>query len=206
MNTLERKKHWEHVFKSKDTTTVSWYQKEPRTSLALIKEIKLPQTASIIEVGSGDSYLGDYLTDNGFSDIHLLDISEAALEVIKNRLKDKAPKVNYIAGDVCQFCQEDKFDLWHDRAVFHFLSGTHEVKSYINNLSKSLKAGGYFIISTFSDSGPEMCSGLPIRRYSQKQLCTLFEQHFKPVKCFDENHKTPSGSIQNFSICVFQKK
>lgn len=206
MNTRERKAHWEDIFQNKDTSTVSWHQKVPATSLRLITGLKLSKSAKIIEIGSGDSFMGDYLIEKGFSDITLTDISEIALTRIKNRLGKIDRKINFIAVDVCQFTTTKKYDLWHDRAVFHFLTEKNDINRYIQTASDSLKKGGYLIIGTFSNKGPNVCSGLKVQQYSPIQLNTLFASNFNKIECFTENHTTPSGGIQNFVFCVFQRK
>lgn len=206
MNTTERKGHWENVFETNDTSKVSWHQAVPSTSLRLIDQLQLPKTANIIEVGSGDSFMGDYLIEKEFSNLTLLDISEIALETIKKRLDKYAPKIEFVVADVCQFSATNKYDLWHDRAVFHFLTLKEDVEKYVANVSKSLKQGAFFIISTFSNNGPEMCSGLKVQQYSEEQLFGLFKSNFDKIECFTENHTTPSGGTQNFVFCVFQRK
>ncbi len=205
MNTMERKQHWEKVFRTKDTSQVSWHQQEPSTSLRLIEELHLPKTANIIEVGSGDSLLGHYLIEKGYSKITLLDISEKALETIKYRLQERADKIAFCAADITQFTTNEKYDVWHDRAVFHFLTSRKDINNYLKNAALCLNKNAYLIIGTFSNKGPDMCSGLNIQRYSEDKLCHLVKDNFKKVKCFTENHTTPSGSVQNFLFCVFQR-
>lgn len=205
MNFFERKKHWENVFKTKDTTKVSWYQSIPETSLKLIENLHLKKNARIIEIGSGDSFLADFLLEKGYSDITLLDVSETALDTVKLRLKDKSSKITFLAEDVIDIPNTKQFDIWHDRAVFHFLTEPKEISKYVKNVSEKLVIGGFLILGTFSSLGPEMCSGLKIKQYSEKQLTKTFNTDFKKIECFTENHQTPSGSIQNFLFCVFQK-
>lgn len=206
MNTNERKAHWENVFETKDTTKVGWYQSVPKTSLRLIEELNLSKSAKIIEIGSGDSLLCDHLLNKGYSDISLLDISEKALETIKKRLGEKAKTVTFLATDVTKLSSSAEFSLWHDRAVFHFLTSKKDINNYVNTASEKLVPGGYLILGTFSDNGPEMCSGLPVHQYSEKQLTVTFSANFKKINCFTENHTTPSGENQNFLFCLFQRK
>jgi trans-aconitate methyltransferase len=205
MESTKRKIHWETVFQTKDTTKVSWYQHVPETSLKLIEQLNLPKTARIIEVGSGDSFLGDFLLEKGFSEITLLDISEKALDTIRKRLSDKAGKITFLAADVTSFSSSETYDLWHDRAVFHFLTEDNDIQKYVKNVSEKLVPGGYLILGTFSTDGPDMCSGLHVQKYSEAELTGLFEKDFKKVECFTELHKTPSGASQNFLFCVFQR-
>ncbi len=205
MKNVDRKNHWENVFKTKDTTQVSWYQPKPETSLNLIKNLGLTKSSRIIEIGSGDSFLADYLLQEGFKDITLLDISDTALNTIKQRLKKDISKLAFLAADVTDFSQKQKYNVWHDRAVFHFLTDEKDIQKYVQNASDKLIPGGYLIVSTFSTSGPDMCSGLKIRQYSEVELTNTFKSGFNKLECFTENHQTPSGSIQNFIFCVFQK-
>jgi 2-polyprenyl-3-methyl-5-hydroxy-6-metoxy-1,4-benzoquinol methylase len=205
METNDRKKHWENVFQTKDTTKVSWFQPVPETSLRLIDELNIPKSAKIIEVGSGDSFLGDHLLKAGFMNITLLDISEKALDTIKKRLPENSAKIKFIAGDVTSFNSSDNYDLWHDRAVFHFLTDEKDIQNYVLNVSQKLESGGYLIMGTFSNNGPDMCSGLNVKQYSENQLTEIFNSGFKKIECFTEDHLTPSGSQQNFLFCVYQK-
>ncbi len=205
METTERKKHWETVFQTKDTTKVSWYQPVPETSLKLIEKLNLSKSARIIEVGSGDSFLGDFLIEKGYSEITLLDISEKALETVKNRFASKKHRVRFLAGDVVSFSTFEKYDLWHDRAVFHFLTDENDIRKYVENVSEHLVTGGYLVLGAFSDKGPEMCSGLKVQQYSEKLLVDKFCDNFRKIECFTENHETPSHSIQNFLFCIFRK-
>ncbi len=205
MEISERKKHWENVFLTKETSKVSWYQSVPETSLQLIDSLNLPKNARIIEVGSGDSYLADFLLEKGYTKIALLDISEKALSTIKNRLKEKSEKIEFLCEDVTGFSVSEKYNLWHDRAVFHFLTKKEEIRNYITNASEGLVSGGYLILATFSTNGPDMCSGLNVKQYSEAQMTDLFSSYFKKIDCFTENHQTPSGSYQNFLFCIFQR-
>lgn len=205
MNFTERKKHWENVFETKDTTKVSWYQPVPETSLNLIEKLNLPKTTRIIDIGSGDSFLADFLLDKEYSEITLLDISENALETVKKRLGEKAGSITFLAADVTDFYSAKSFEIWHDRAVFHFLTDEHEIRSYVKNVSQKLVTGGYLILGTFSNNGPDMCSGLHVQQYSEKQITETFKNGFKKIECFTENHQTPSGASQNFLFCLLQK-
>lgn len=206
MNTSDRKQHWEKVFETKDTKKVSWYQPVPSLSLELIEEVRPTKETQIIEIGCGDSYLGDFLLENGFSNITLLDISEKALEAIKLRLQDKSGSIRFLAKDITGYSSPNSYDIWHDRAVFHFLTKESDIKKYVQNASESIKTGGYLIIGTFSNEGPKMCSDLQVQQYSEKELVLRFQNDFDLVRGFTENHTTPSGSIQNFLFCIFRKK
>jgi cyclopropane fatty-acyl-phospholipid synthase-like methyltransferase len=205
MNSNERKLHWENLFQTKDTTQVSWHQSTPQTSLKLIEELNLPKSSKIIEVGSGDSFLGDFLLKKGFNEITLLDISEKALNTIKTRLGKKGKSVHFLTADVTEFSSNESYNLWHDRAVFHFLTDKNEIQRYVENVSNKLVSGGYLILGTFSNNGPAMCSGLNVKQYTEEEISETFSKGFEKIKCFTENHQTPSGDIQNFLFSVFKK-
>lgn len=205
MKTSERKIHWENVFETKDTTKVSWYQPIPETSMKMIDKLNLPKTVRIIDVGSGDSFLADFLLERGYSEITLLDISEKALDTIRIRLAAKAENIIFLANDVTDLSSAGTFDIWHDRAVFHFLTEKRDIQKYVENVSEKLVSGGYLILGTFSTNGPDMCSGLKVQQYSENKLTEIFKKGFRKIECFKENHQTPSGANQNFLFCVFQK-
>jgi trans-aconitate methyltransferase len=200
------KKHWEDIYQKKSESEVSWFQEKPIKSLELIDELKLKLTDKIIDVGGGDSHLVDHLLDKGFQNITVLDISEAALERAKKRLAGKAQLVRFIVSDVTKFNPSEKYHLWHDRATFHFLTQIEEVNSYLKIASDAILAGGFLIVSTFSKSGPDKCSGLTISKYSEAELKATFEEHFENLKCFEDTHKTPWGTTQDFIYCGFRKK
>jgi SAM-dependent methyltransferase len=199
-------KHWNDVYKNKSEKEVSWFQAVPEKSLELINDLNLPSTASIIDIGGGDSRLADHLLSKGFQDITILDISKVALEKAKDRLKDKSNLVKYIESDITKFNPLQKYSLWHDRATFHFLTTELEVEAYLNIANQGIADDGYLIISTFSKTGPEKCSGLPITQYSDLDLKNLFEKYFTNIQCFEDSHKTPWDSVQNFIYCGFKKK
>jgi ubiquinone/menaquinone biosynthesis C-methylase UbiE len=206
MDTAKRKEHWENVFQTKDTSKVSWHQPAPTTSLQLIDTLKLNKSDKIIEVGCGDSFLADRLLQKGYSEITLLDIADKALETIKIRLGDDAKKINFISADITNFQFDIKYRLWHDRAVFHFLIEERDIQKYVLNVSSCIVSGGFLIISTFSKNGPDMCSDLSVQQYSEKEMVDTFNNYFTKIECFTENHIAPSGSIQNFLFCIFQRK
>lgn len=196
---------WNNVYATKSETQNSWFQETPTKSLELIKELNLKSDSQIIDIGGGDSHLADYLMDLGFSNISVLDISSVSLDKAKARLKEKASKVTFITSDVTTFKPEHKFDLWHDRAAFHFLTTPEQVEKYLYIVNDALKVGGNLIISTFSKTGPEKCSGLPITQYSEQDLKSLFGRYFQHTKCFEDIHTTPWDSKQAFVYCVFKK-
>lgn len=198
-------KFWDKVYTDKSEKEVSWFQEHPTKSLELIAELNLPKDATIIDVGGGDSRLVDHLLENGYSDITVLDISDVSLQKLKARLGDNQNKVKYITSDVVTFKSRDHFDLWHDRATFHFLTTLEQINQYLEVVNTSLRSGGNLIISTFSKNGPEKCSGLPIHQYSDSELKNLFTKYFKNTKCFEDTHVTPWGTAQSFVYCGFKK-
>lgn len=205
MKNFDRKKHWENIYQTKALKEVSWFQPTPDTSLDFFKELNVPSTAKIVDVGGGDSFLVDHLLDLGYENITLLDISEAAIERAKHRLGDQAEKVKWIMADAAKFKPDEKYDFWHDRAVFHFLTDEREIKSYVETVQQNLNLNGILVIGTFSKEGPEKCSGIKIKQYSETTMTELFEPVLEKIKCFTTDHKTPSGTIQNFLFCSFRK-
>ena len=169
-----------------------------------IHSFKLPKTANIIDVGGGDSKLVDYLLNKGFNNITVLDISEKAIEKAKNRLGDKAKKVNWIVSDITEFEPNTSFDIWHDRATFHFLTTAEQVSKYMDIARKSVT--GFMTIGTFSETGPTKCSGLDIRQYSEQTLTDELKNCFDKIRCITENHTTPFNTTQNFLFCSFKRQ
>lgn len=202
---FDRKKHWEKIYYTKNFKEVSWYQKVPSTSLNLISQINLPISARIIDIGGGDSYFVDHLLDMGYRDITVLDISDQAVNRAKKRLGEKADEVKWIIADASDFTTTEKYDFWHDRAAFHFLTEEKDITNYLTTVSKGVKPGGFLMIGTFSDNGPEECSGLIVKQYSESSMTELLKSFFEKIKCFTIDHKTPSGSIQNFLFCSFRR-
>ena len=201
----EKKQHWETVFTTKAENEVSWYQQKPETSLQLIQSCHLPKDAKIIDIGGGDSYLIDNLLDLGYTNLYLLDISENAIERAKKRLAERAKNVTFIVSDSLDFIAEQEFDLWHDRASFHFITNENDVLKYKSNVLSALHSKGHFILGTFSEDGPKKCSGLDITQYSVEKLETIFEEDFELENCFTEDHQTPFETIQNFIFCHYIK-
>ncbi|MFV8363604.1 class I SAM-dependent methyltransferase [Flavobacterium sp. ZT3P35] len=201
----QNKQHWENVFSTKSPNEVSWTQDYPTTSMNYLENLNLSKTANIIDVGGGDSNLIDALLEKGYQNIWVLDISEAALERAKNRLGDKANKVHWIVSDITEFNTAIKFDFWHDRAVFHFLTDAISIEKYVTLVGKSIAENGNFLLGTFSENGPLKCSGLEIKQYSENTMKNTFKEKFNTVKCFTENHLTPFETIQNFQFCGFKK-
>ncbi len=206
METAERKSHWEKIYQTKQPNEVSWHQDEPTTSLDLIKQLKLPKSARIFDNGGGDSFLVDNLLKLGYENITVQDISEAALDRAKKRLGNDAAKVKWIVDDEAHCNPREQYDLWHDRAAFHFLTEEDEIKNYINTIKKCIKPNGHFIIATFSEQGPEKCSGLAVKQYSKTSMTGLLKGSFEKEKCFTTDHRTPFNTVQNFLFCTFKRR
>src|SRR3989344_5132558 len=203
--TYDAKEHWEHIYQTKNPDEVSWYQEKPKTSLNLIAEIDLEKNAKIIDVGAGASELVDNLLALGFRNITALDVSSNALNESKKRLGDRTNNVKWIVSDLMEFETNDRYGLWHDRAVLHFLTEEEDIRRYKELVRTYLKPKGYVIVSTFSVNGPKRCSGLDVRQYSEDSMKTLFTG-FEHIKSFEEEHLTPWGSSQIFIWGVFRKR
>ena len=201
---LDKKKHWETVYETKNPDQVSWTQEIPKTSLDFIHSFGLKKTSKIIDIGGGDSKFVDYLLDEGFENITVLDISSKSLEKAKKRLGEKANKVNWIVSDISEFKPNMTFDVWHDRATFHFLTTTDQVKKYMKTARKSVN--GFLTIGTFSKNGPKKCSGLDIKQYNENELILELKEGFKKIKCVTEDHLTPFDTTQNFLFCSFKRQ
>lgn len=202
MNT-ERKEHWEKIYATKQPNEVSWTQVVPQTSLDMIAESGFPKTASIIDIGGGDSNLVDFLLDAGYENITVLDISVNALERAKSRLGERAKLVKWVVSDVLDFKPDTTYDIWHDRAAFHFLTEQASVDKYLQLLRKH--AGSDVIIGTFSDAGPTKCSGLVIEQYNENSLERLMQPEFAKIPCITTDHITPFDTTQNFLFCHFKR-
>ncbi len=201
-----RKDHWEHIYKNKQLAEVSWYQPVPQTSLDFVGQLGIRKTAKIIDIGGGDSFFVDELLDRGYTDITVLDISEAAIERAKERLGERADRVKWIVRDVVQFNPEEQYDLWHDRAAFHFLTREQDIVKYIETAGQCLGSSGYMVIGTFSEQGPKKCSGIEITQYSEESMENRFKDYFEKIKCVSVDHQTPFNTVQNFVFCSFKKR
>ena len=204
MNSFYRKEHWENIYQNKNTNQLTWYQPKPIASLTFVKQFNLPKTAKIIDIGGGDSFFVDYMLNLGYQNITVLDISEQAIERAKKRLGDKAETVKWVIVDVIDFCPTTKYDLWHDRATFHFFTDKHEIKNYVMTIKKHLEPTGYLIVGAFSYQGPKKCSGIEIKQYSEQTMTNLLKRFFEKIKCIKVDHKTPFDTIQNFIFCSFK--
>ena len=199
----DRKQHWNIVYTTKLPNEVSWTQEIPTTSLEFIHSFNLPKTASIIDVGGGDSKLVDYLIGEGYENLTVLDISDRALERAKTRLGEKANKVTWVASDITEFQPNTTYDVWHDRATFHFLTTQEQIARYLDIAKKAIR--GYLTIGTFSENGPKKCSGLEIKQYTENQLQTQLTKGFQKIRCITEDHVTPFNTTQNFLFCSFKR-
>ncbi len=206
METIHRKNHWENIYQTKKLSDVSWYQPVPETSLTFFKKFEVPKQAKIIDVGGGDSFLADHLLDLGYQNISVLDISKTAIERAKLRLGDRAEMVSWITEDVSTFNSIQKYDIWHDRAAFHFLTNQNDISNYVKIASRSLHAEGVLILGTFSEKGPKKCSGIEIKQYSIEELVETFDPFFENIDGINLDHSTPFDTIQNFTFCSFRKR
>jgi predicted TPR repeat methyltransferase len=198
------KDHWEQVYDTKQPNEVSWTQEVPQTSLDFIHSFGIPKTASVIDVGGGDSKLADHLLDEGFRDITVLDISAKAIERAKARLGEHAAMVNWIVSDITAFRPERRYDVWHDRAAFHFLTTASQIEQYLAIAQMATK--GYMTIGTFSEEGPQKCSGLNIKQYNEVELESILSKGFSKMGCITEDHITPFNTKQNFLFCSFRSR
>lgn len=206
MPPFDKKKHWEIIYQTKKLNEVSWFQPKPTTSLTLLSELSLPVHAKIIDVGGGDSFFVDNLIELGYKSITVLDISAAAINRAKERLGVNANKVHWIISDVVDFNPIEKYDLWHDRATFHFLTKQADIETYLKITQENIAKNGILILGTFSEAGPTKCSGIDIKQYSEASLSKNFSPYFNKLHCFTTNHQTPFNTLQNFVFCSFKKR
>lgn len=204
MSIVDAKTHWENVYTTKTPDQVSWYRPHLEMSRSLIEEAGRGVSASIIDVGGGESSLVDDLLARGYQNITVLDISHTAIEVTKKRLKEAADRVRWITADVTKVeLEPSAYDVWHDRAVFHFLASRTQRATYVNTVRDAVKQGGHVIVSTFGPEGPKKCSGLDVIRYDAESLHDQFGTRFRLVESLKELHQTPFGTAQQFVYCVF---
>lgn len=203
---MERKSHWENVYQQVDCSRVSWFRPHLELSLQLIDSIALPHSAQIIDIGGGCSTLVDDLLGRGFTKITVLDISSHAIQLAKQRLGDRSQHVTWIEADITTAqLSEKRYDLWHDRAVFHFLTAPEDRKAYVLTAQRALKPGAHMIIATFSPEAPPKCSGLDVVRYTSSSLSREFADNFELVEALEQEHRTPSGVRQPYIYCHFKK-
>lgn len=204
---MSSKQHWEHVYSTKPAESVSWYQPSADLSLRMIEATGLPRNATLIDVGSGASTLVDGLLAAAYSDLTVLDMSAAALHAAQTRLAMHSSRVRWIEADITQVeLPARAFDLWHDRAVFHFLVEADDRRRYVRQLAHALKPGGHVVIATFAEDGPTQCSGLPVMRYGANQLAAELGADFELLQHQHASHHTPFGTMQQFTWCGFRKR
>jgi 2-polyprenyl-3-methyl-5-hydroxy-6-metoxy-1,4-benzoquinol methylase len=202
----QEREHWEQVYETKKEEELSWFQPYPKTSMEFVELFKLPENANIIDIGGGDSHFADELLEKGYKNIWVLDISAKAIQRAKERLGEKAAMIHWVVCDVLDFSSQVKFDFWHDRAAFHFLTSPGKVKAYVLVAEKHIKKGGILILGTFSEAGPKKCSGLDIQQYSETSLSSQFEKGFIRIRCIEEAHITPRNTVQQFLFCSFRRR
>jgi len=204
---MDPKTHWETIYRTKDVDEVSWFQAEARRSLDLITRICPDRSAPVIDVGAGASVLVDNLLAAGYRDLSVLDVSEIALDISRERLGADSVRVTWMRADVLrsQF-DEGAYALWHDRAVFHFLTDATDRRDYIEQVRRAVRPGGHVLVASFAEDGPEFCSGLPVVRYSAEGLHSEFGGDFRLVRSEHEDHMTPGGKEQSFLYCLCRRE
>jgi 2-polyprenyl-3-methyl-5-hydroxy-6-metoxy-1,4-benzoquinol methylase len=203
---VQARDHWDNIYSTKKEDEVSWFQSYPKIAMDFVDLFHLPLTATIIDIGGGDSYLVDVLLNKGYQNIWVLDISTNAINKAKERLGERASKVSWVVSDVLDFNPPVEFDFWHDRAAFHFLTTEEKISRYVAVTEKAIKKNGYLLLGTFSENGPATCSGLEIKQYSEVSMEARFGNAFDKIKCTREDHTTPFNTIQNFLFCGFKRK
>ncbi len=199
---MDTKTHWEKVYTTKAPDAVSWYRPHLETSLALIVRAADARSASIIDIGGGESTLVDDLLARGYENITVLDISQTAIDVTKRRLGLAAELIHWLAADITEAeLEPGAYDVWHDRAVFHFLTASEQRVAYVRNVAHAVRPGGHVIVSTFGPEGPTKCSGLDVVRYDAESLHDQFGVRFRLVESSKELHRTPFGTTQQFLFC-----
>lgn len=202
----DRASHWETIYQTKAEDQVSWFQQTPEPSLTLLAVAGATPDASIVDIGAGASHLVDVLIGQGFDDVTVLDISQAALDADRTRLGPDASRVTWICSDVTAWEPGRGYDIWHDRAAFHFLTDPVDQAAYATVLTRALKPGGHAIIGTFAPDGPEKCSGLPIVRHDADSIGKLLGKSFALIDTRRHEHKTPWDSLQRFQFSTFRKQ
>jgi len=203
--TSDRKAHWENIYSTKGEAEVSWFQETPTPSLELLALVGARPTSAIADIGGGASRLVDSLLEAGFEQITVMDLSAQALAVARKRLGEKASKVKWIVADAATWEPPQLYDVWHDRATFHFLTSEEEQRAYIDRLKRGLRVGGHVIIGAFAPDGPEKCSGLPVARHSAESLSGHLGQAFTLVDSRRHEHVTPWGAAQKFQFSTFKR-
>jgi 2-polyprenyl-3-methyl-5-hydroxy-6-metoxy-1,4-benzoquinol methylase len=198
--------HWENVYRTKGEREVSWFQESPSASLDLIRSVDTTRHSAIVDIGGGASRLVDALVEEGYNAVTVLDLSESALAAAKARLGQSAAGVTWIAADVVKWTPPHRYDVWHDRAAFHFLTDAAEQAAYAERLREALRPGGHAVIATFALDGPERCSGLPVVRHDAASLGEILGSELDLVQTLRHDHHTPMGSMQRFQFSVFRHR
>lgn len=203
---MQSKDHWEKVYTTKSTDAVSWFQEHAENSLRLIQETGVALDAAIIDIGGGASTLVDDLLAKGYSNLSVLDLSAAAMLAAQKRLGAQASQVKWLEADITKVeFPVHAFDVWHDRAVFHFLTSPEDRNAYVQAVLRAVKPGGHVIVATFAEDGPLQCSGLPVKRYNKDELHAEFGDAFTLTQHGKESHQTPFGTVQQFTYCYCRK-
>ena len=205
MNKPGRQAHWRQVYKEKGEKQVSWFQEKPALSLELIHGVGVKPTAAIIDIGGGASRLVDVLVRDGYRDLTVLDLSDDAVAITRSRLAERAVLVKWIVADMTEWEPSREYDLWHDRAAFHFLTEAADRAAYLDRLTQAIRPGGHTIIGTFAIDGPERCSGLPVMRYDATLLSAALGRAFALIGTRRQDHTTPTGGVQRFLFSVFRR-
>lgn len=203
---FDRWSHWEWLYRTRDESEFSWFQQDPRVSLELIEQTAAHQDARIIDIGCGASRLVDALVFGGYTEVTVLDLSETALSTVRARIGDAANHVSWIAADVTRWAPSRAYDLWHDRAAFHFLTNPDERTAYVDRLTTALAPEGHAIIGTFAMDGPNRCSNLPVERYDAARLSAALGPGFRLIDSRRHCHQTPAGQKQSFHFGLFQRE
>jgi len=202
----ERRAHWERFYATRAETEVSWFQADPAPSLEALARVGATRRSAIVDIGGGASRLVDRLVRDGYSDISVLDVTAAALKTVRARLGEDAQKVQWIVADVTRWTPERSYDVWHDRAAFHFLVDPADRASYVERMRLALRSGGYAVIATFAPDGPEKCSGLTVARHDGESLAAALGPDFEWIETRRHDHQTPSGAVQRFQFSAFRRR
>jgi len=203
MSSEDRQSHWQNVYTTRREKEVSWFQERPDVSVEFIVATGAGPDSAIVDIGGGASRLVDALLDDGYRSLTVLDLSEAALASSRDRIGRRAATVTWIAADITTWRPPQRYDVWHDRAAFHFLTDEKDKRAYLSRMEAALRVGGQAIIATFALDGPERCSGLPVARYDGASLAALFGPHFRLLANRVVEHRTPSGAAQVFQFSRF---
>lgn len=202
---MQKKEHWNAIYQKKEQIDLTWHQDQPVDSLQLISELKIPKDANIIDIGGGRSKLAENLLQQGYQSISVLDLSSSAIQRQQEILGEEASKISWIISDILNFQPQGAFQLWHDRATFHFLIEENDINRYIDLAQASIAPNGKLILATFSENGPLKCSGLPITQYSEEQCRRIFSPYFHLERSFELEHHTPWNSIQMFRYNILSR-